>query len=92
MKIKLDYPFDMEWKHGYLRVDKKTGRKRLDLYNSPSDRSTISYARYLKCVDLGYILTEDYEVDHRDNNCTNDDLDNLNVLTKEEHLKRLVKN
>ena len=44
-------------------------------------RKTISYARYLMCVHLGRLLTDDEEVDHKDNNKLNDDINNLQVLS-----------
>lgn len=38
------------------------------------------------CVHLGYILAPEFEINHRDDDKTNDDLNNLQVLTKEENL------
>lgn len=88
MKLKLEEPFKSKWKKAYLRESKEDGRKRVDLVNSNTDRTTISYARYLVCVNLGYELGEGYEVDHIDADCTNDSLDNLQVLTCEEHREK----
>jgi len=67
MILELQDPFKSLWKKGYLTTD-NDGRKRVSLYNSPMDRSGISYARYLMCVKLGYVLNSDFKVDHVDNN------------------------
>ncbi|CAL1777708.1 HNH endonuclease [Acinetobacter phage vB_AbaM_KissB] len=82
MKIEIQKPF--EYKFGYLR-DTESGRKLVDLFNTNKDRTTISYARYLMCVKVGYIIGDEYEVDHKDNDRTNDDIENLQILSKEEH-------
>lgn len=88
MKLELQEPFKSKWKKGYLRESKLDGRKRVDLFNSNEDRTTISYARYLMSVKLGEILSSDFEVDHIDRNCSNDELSNLQVITTEEHKKK----
>ena len=90
MKIELKEPYRSLYNFGYLRQG-KDGRKRVDLVNSHEDRTTTSYARYLKSVELGYVIPSDFEVDHIDGNCTNDDLDNLQILTKEQHLAKTSK-
>ncbi len=77
----------MDWKYGYLRVS-KDGRKRIDLYNSVSDRSTTSYARYILSVSLGRYLSSDEEADHINNNCSDDSFDNLQILSIEEHKEK----
>ena len=90
MVFYLEEPFKSLYKRSYLRED-KLGRKRVDLVNSEKDRTTISYARYLMCVKLGYLLSSEYEVDHIDRDCSNDEISNLQVLTKEEHLLKTTK-
>jgi hypothetical protein len=90
MKIELEEPFKSLWKTGYLRKSDIDGRSRVDLFNDCKDRTTISYARYLVCVDIGYTLNSDYEVDHIDVDRTNDSLDNLQILSKEDHLRKTV--
>ena len=87
MVFDLEEPFKSLYKRSYLRVD-KFGRKRVDLVNSDKDRTTIAYARYLMCVKIGYILSSEYEVDHIDRDCSNDEIDNLQILTREEHLHK----
>ena len=87
MRIELEEPFVLLWKRAYLRVDKR-GRSRVDLVNTSKDRTTISYARYLVSVREGRILNELEEVDHIDGDCSNDSLDNLQILSREEHIKK----
>ncbi len=88
MEITLEEPFSSLYRKGYLRVSNKDKRKRVDLFNSNSDRTTISYARYIMCLSLGYVLSDDFEVDHIDCDETNDLVSNLQVLTIEEHRKK----
>ena len=90
MVVTLESPFNTLYRKAYLREDSK-GRRRVDLINSRNDRTTISYARYLMCVKIGYVLSNDYEVDHIDGNCNNDEILNLQILTKEEHLLKTVR-
>lgn len=85
MEIVLQEPFKSTWRKGYLRVA-KDGRKRVDLINNKHNRTTISYARYLVSVDRGELVDSGVEVDHIDNDRTNDSLDNLQEL--EVHLHR----
>lgn len=85
MILELQEPFKSLWNKGYLRLS-NDNRKRVDLVNNELNRTTISYARYLMCVKLGYILSEEYEVDHIDDDKTNDDINNLQVLTQEQNL------
>lgn len=84
MQIDLQEPFKSLYRKGYLR-ESADGRRRVDLYNSPEDRTTISYARYLLSVKNGRFLNQDEEADHIDTDTLHDDLKNLQVLTKAEH-------
>ena len=90
MVINLEEPYSSLYRKGYLRIS-KDGRKRVDLFNSNEDRTTISYARYIMSVSLGYVLSKDYEVDHIDRDNTNDDISNLQVLSVEEHRQKTTK-
>ena len=74
--IELEEPFRSLWRKGYLQQH-PSGRKYVHLYNSDSNRSLISYARYLLCVKEGRILPDNIEADHSDNNCTNDCINNI---------------
>ena len=86
MKIKLEYPYDT-YKHGYIVVNSEN-RKNVILYNSKDDRTTVSYARYLMSVKLKRRLTDNEEVDHINNDKTDDSIENLQILSREENLKK----
>lgn len=49
-------------------------------------RTTISYARYLMSVKEKRFLNKNEDVDHIDNNSMNDDINNLQILTKRENI------
>lgn len=83
-KIVLEYPYNQIWKSGYLNTNSE-GRKTLTLYNSPTDRSSCQYARYLLAVHLKRFLTDDEEVDHINNDKTDDSIKNLQLLSKKEN-------
>lgn len=53
-------------------------------------RHTISYARYLMSVKLGRELTKEEQVDHIDNDKTNDTIDNLQILTVQENNRKAL--
>lgn len=50
-----------------------------------NNRITMSKARYLMSVYLGRILESDEHVDHIDNDCTNDTINNFQLLTLAEN-------
>lgn len=83
--INLEMPFSNDWKKGYL-VTNSEQRKTVILYNSNSDRSSISYARYLMTVHIGRYLNKNEQVDHIDNDKTHDTLENLQILTPRENI------
>lgn len=87
MKIELESPFKEVWNCGYL-VTNPENRKNVILYNNHSNRTTISYARYLMSVKLGRFIEAGFEVDHIDNDKTNDSIENLQILTKEENREK----
>ncbi len=84
MKLELEEPFKSRWQRGYL-VTNSENRKNVVLYNSEADRSSISYARYLLSVKHGRFLNSDEEADHIDDDKTNDDINNLQILTPYEN-------
>lgn len=84
MIIELQEPFASKWSKGYLRIN-NDGRRIVDLYLNDTTRTTISYARYLMGVKLGYEVPDHLEVDHIDDDKTNDDINNLQLLTQEEN-------
>jgi hypothetical protein len=89
MQIELEQPFSQDWKKGYL-VESQ-GRRSVCLYNNREQRKTISYARYLMSVKMVRYLLEDEHVDHIDNNCYNDCIENLQILTRKENRAKYKK-
>ncbi|AUG88571.1 homing endonuclease [Pseudomonas phage TC6] len=87
MKIELQSPYKELYKYGYVRKC-KDDRARVDLFNSNKDRTTISYAKYVVSVHLARLLDKSEEVDHIDGDKTNDSLENLQVLSKSDHMKK----
>lgn len=87
MKIDLEYPYNTLWNNGYIVINPE-GRRNVVLFNSQIDRSTVSFARYLMSVKLGRFLTDQEEVDHIDDNKTNDDPNNLQILTPEQNREK----
>lgn len=90
MRIVLEEPYASRYRKGYLRRD-SSGRGRVDLVNTSTDRTTVAYARYLLEISMGDFIPAGYEVAHIDTDCSNDDLSNLQILTVEEHLKKSAK-
>lgn len=84
MLIELQEPFKSLWRKGYISI-LPNQRKYVSLYNSDNEKTIISYARYLMCVYLGYVLSSDLEVDHINDDKTDDRLENLQVLTAEQN-------
>ncbi len=81
---------------GWLGYKQKhaDGRRRMFMYNPLSGkRRSITLARYRMSVMLGRKLRKDEEVDHKDDDFTNDRRSNLQILTpaqnrRKEHLRR----
>ena len=87
-KIELEPPFRDMYRWGNVYFHKTSGRQCIQLYNSSTDYTGMLYSRYLMCVKLGYILPSDIHVDHIDNDKTNDSLDNLQLLTSSDNVKK----
>lgn len=85
MRIELDEPYRSMYKAGYLNAG-TDGRRRV--WFTDENGVTVagtSYARYLMSVKLGYLVPDHLEVDHKDNDFTNDDINNLQLLTEEQN-------
>ena len=87
MKIDLEYPFTELYKAGYTHVSSE-GRRYITLRKFNGGIDGTSYARYLMSVKLGRFLTNQEEVDHIDENRTNDDINNLQILTPEQNREK----
>lgn len=90
MRIELQSPFNEKYRKGYL-VTNTEPRRNVVLFNGNKDRTTISYARYLMSVDLDMELPKNWVVDHVDNNKLNDTIENLQLLTSVENIKKSAK-
>ena len=71
----------------YLHSD-NSGRKFVIIIYANRTRKTTSYARYLMECYLNRELEEWEEVDHKDENCSNDSLDNLQILTGKQNKQK----
>lgn len=68
----------------YVLYHKREGRNMAQLV-SKEHRTTMSYARYLYSVKEGRMLSKLEQVDHIDNDKTNDAVENLRILTAREN-------
>ena len=89
MKIPIEPPFEGLWKHAYL-VKNKEDRNMVCLVNDRIDRTTMALARYKMAVELGRLLTEQEQVDHIDNDKTNDAIENLQLLSPEDNRQKYL--
>lgn len=67
----------------YLRKD---GRKHIVIKYLDGRKVCRSYPKYLMELHIGRELTDDETVDHKDDDFTNDDLSNLQILTRRENV------
>lgn len=86
MKIKVIDLYKDEFDKAYLQTN-KDNRKRVLLFSKTGESKWISYARYLWEENYGKI-PEGFEVDHINNDKTDDRLENLQLLTREENIKK----
>lgn len=63
-------------------------RRKMIALVSPEYRTTMSYARYLMSLYVGRELTSEEEVDRVDDDCTNDVIENLQILTPEQNREK----
>lgn len=88
--ISLQKPYSDKWRKGYIVINPE-GRKNLILYNNKNDRTTTQYARYVLATKLGRFLTKEETVDHIDDDFTNDDESNLQILTRAQNIYKACK-
>lgn len=62
-------------------------RKKVEIINDQGISKQTNYSRYLMEVHLGRILAADEEVHHIDENYFNDSIENLEVISKIEHVR-----
>lgn len=88
-KILFLYPEYSKIQGPYLRKD---GRKIVILYKSKKQRTTRQYAKVVLEVKIGRRLLSGEEVDHIDEDHTNDDPNNLGILSKRQNIQKALKN
>lgn len=87
MKIKLEYPFTLIYKSWYILTNKED-REIVVLYKNKYIRTTIQYAKYLMSINAWRILWKNEQVDHIDWNKKNNSINNLQILSEKEHIKK----
>lgn len=89
MKIKVIDLYKDEFDKAYLHTN-KDNRKRVSLISKTGKSNKwISYAKYLWEENYGKV-PEGYEVDHINNDKTDDRLENLQLLTREENMRKNI--
>ncbi len=85
-------PFSEYWVYGPC-LHKKEQRNMIFLVpiDPSKKRTTISYARYVMSVYLKRRLGPHEQVDHIDDNTTNDSLTNLQILSRQENIQKYVR-
>jgi HNH endonuclease len=73
---------------GYAVYGPYGSKRKIIVLVSPGHRTTMSYARYLMSLHIGRELADDEEVDHVDDDCLNDAIDNLQILTPEQNREK----
>lgn len=86
MKIITEYPFNEYI--GYTMINKENRRMIHLVHKQNKKRTTISYPRYLISVKEKRMLNLTEQVDHIDGNKTNDSMDNLQILSKKENIRK----
>lgn len=72
----------------YLRKD---NRKHVVIYNLVTKkRTTVSYPKFLLQEKIGRVLTGEETTDHKDEDFTNDCIENLQILTRVENAKKSI--
>lgn len=82
MRVLTEEPFVGYKCYGPYDHSDMSGRKQVVLISPTDERHTLTVARLVMCTHLGRLLDSSEEVDHIDNDCTNDALENLQLLTK----------
>lgn len=86
-RIKAEYPYDDYYL--YKVHHKKENRDYVILIpinsNNNLHRTTLSYARYLMSVKLKRFLKKEEQIDHIDNDKTNDNIENLQILNRKQN-------
>lgn len=73
---------------GHIRKTSK-GYLQIKVSDHPycDSKGYVMYHRYLMELHLGHFITPEFDVHHKDENTTNNDLDNLEVMTRSDHMR-----
>lgn len=74
----------------YGPYTRKDGRQHVILIDDNNNRKTISYPRYIMQEYIGAELEENETVDHIDGDFTNNDISNLQILSREDNARKSV--
>ena len=74
----------------YGPYTRKDGRMHVVVVNDDKTKTTVSYPKYLMQQQLGRKLTDDETVDHIDGNKTNNDITNLQILTRQANAEKAM--
>ena len=75
----------------YRPYTRKDGRMHLIIINDDKTKKTISYPKYLMQQHLGRTLLPNETVDHIDGNIFNNDITNLQILSRTDNAIKSVK-
>lgn len=84
MKIELEEPYKSMYASASVHAN-ADGRKLIALIKPDGKGTVTSYARYLYGVKLGHLVPDDLEVDHINDDKTDDRIENLQLLTPEQN-------
>lgn len=87
MKIEIKPPYFPEFSAAYLTIGNDQ-RRIVNLIRKDGSRTSVSYARYQMSVAAGTHIPPHLEVDHIDNDPTNDSLDNYQLLTSAQNKQK----
>lgn len=87
MRMELKAPYCYDYKQGYL-IDGSESRKMVVLVANDGTKHCTVYARYLMAVHRGSYLSDNETVDHIDESKSNDNIENLQVLSRAENLRK----
>lgn len=87
MKIEIINLYKNDYKAAYI-VNNKDGRKRVILYGYNGSRKGMLYARYIWEDAHNMQVPKGYEIDHINNDKTDDRLENLQILSKADNIRK----
>ena len=83
----IDYPYSTMYKKAYITTNDEGRKLVIFIQNGKAVHGT-PYARYLMAVKLKRFLNKNEQVDHIDNDKTNDTIENLQILTQKENINK----